>query len=170
MDETAFWKLIDASRADGRGEFGAHAESLTRRLTKLPPAEIAAFDRIYRDHVAVAYSWDLWGAAYLINGGCSDDAFDYFRDWVISKGRTVYDAAVHEPDSLANVVTEADIEECCEFEELRYAASRAWEASAEGEMPSGDGDDQPAEPSGEPWDEDMAVLVKRFPNLAARFA
>ena len=169
MDEAGFWKLIDASRADGKGDFGAQAESLTRRLTKLPAAEIGEFDRIYREHVAAAYTWDLWGAAYLINGGCSDDAFDYFRDWVISKGRAVYDAAVRAPDSLAGVVTDEDIEECCEFEELRYAASQAWEQVADGEMPNEDGPRHPAEPSGTPWNEDMAELARRFPKLAARF-
>lgn len=32
------------------------------------------------------YDWDLWGAAYLINGGASDDGFDYFRGWLLSQG------------------------------------------------------------------------------------
>jgi hypothetical protein len=170
MDETGFWKLIDASRADGRGEFGAQAEGLAKRLAKLPSSDIARFDRIYRDHIDAAYTWDLWGAAYLINGGCSDDAFDYFRDWIISKGRTVYEAAVRAPDSLAGVVTEEDLEECCEFEELRYAASNAWEASAKGEFPYEEGASRPSEPSGVPWNEDLAELARRFPKLAARFA
>jgi hypothetical protein len=30
---------------------------------------------------------DQWGAAYLANGGCSDDGFDYFRGWLIGQGR-----------------------------------------------------------------------------------
>ena len=36
-----------------------------------------------------SYRWDLWGAAYLANGGCSDDGFDYFRGWLIGQGRKV---------------------------------------------------------------------------------
>src|SRR5207249_5020548 len=51
---------------------------------------------------------------YLINGGCSDDGFEYFRGWVILRGRKAYEAAMKNPDSLAGVV-DPD-EEFCEFE------------------------------------------------------
>ena len=54
--------------------------------------------------MADAYTWDLWGAAYLINGGCSDDGFAYFRSWLISRGRAAYEEAVRDPDSLADLV------------------------------------------------------------------
>ena len=170
MDEAGFWKLIDASRSDGRGDFGTQAESLAKRLAKLPSSDILRFDRIYRDHIEGAYTWDLWGAAYLIKGGCSDDGFDYFRDWLISKGRTVYEAAVRAPDSLAGVVTDADLDEGCDFEDFRYAASHAWEECAEGELPYEEGARRPSDPSGVPFNEDLAELARRFPKLAARFA
>jgi hypothetical protein len=44
---------------------------------------------------------DQWGAAYLANGGCSDDGFDYFRGWLIGQGRKVYETVLADPDSLA---------------------------------------------------------------------
>jgi hypothetical protein len=50
-----------------------------------------------------SYREDLWGAAYLINGGCSDDGFDAFRGWLMTQGRTVFARAVAEPDSLAEL-------------------------------------------------------------------
>jgi len=28
------------------------------------------------------------GAAYIINGGCSDDGFEYFRRWLVLQGAT----------------------------------------------------------------------------------
>jgi len=37
--------------------------------------------------------------------GCSDDSFDYFRGWLIAQGKDVYLAALHDPDSLADVET-----------------------------------------------------------------
>ena len=40
--------------------------------------------------VARSYDWNLWGAAYLMKGGCSDDAFDYFRGWLVAQGRRVW--------------------------------------------------------------------------------
>ena len=49
-----------------------------------------------------AYRQELWGAAYLINGGCSDDGFVYFLGWLIAQGRDVYQAALPDPDSLVS--------------------------------------------------------------------
>jgi hypothetical protein len=120
MDESQFWNLIEESKRASKADFGLQAESLLGLLCKLPPQDIARFHRIYHDHVVRAYTWDLWGAAYVIGGGCSDDGFDYFRDWLISRGRTVYEAAMRNPESLVDVVTQADADEHCEFEELRY--------------------------------------------------
>jgi hypothetical protein len=36
----------------------------------------------------------MWVAAYLMNGGCSDDGFDYFRGWLIAQGRTTLEQVV----------------------------------------------------------------------------
>ncbi|WP_449342020.1 DUF4240 domain-containing protein [Streptomyces aurantiogriseus] len=36
-----------------------------------------------------AYTWDLWGAAWVLLDGASDDAFDFFRCWLIGQGREV---------------------------------------------------------------------------------
>ena len=49
-----------------------------------------------------AYCWSLWGAAYVINGGCSDDPFVDFRASLISRGRQVFERALSDPDSLAD--------------------------------------------------------------------
>ena len=35
---------------------------------------------------AVLYRWDMWAAAYLIGGGCSDDGFIDFRAGLIAQG------------------------------------------------------------------------------------
>ncbi|MFC9245678.1 DUF4240 domain-containing protein [Streptomyces sp. NPDC057136] len=45
----------------------------------------------------------LWAAAYVINGGCSDDGFDYFRGWLIAQGREVFERTAADPDALAEV-------------------------------------------------------------------
>ena len=63
-------------------------------LRELSAAEIEAFERAFHEQQRHAYSWDLWGAAYIMNGGASDDGFEYFQRWLISKGRTVFEAAV----------------------------------------------------------------------------
>jgi len=37
--------------------------------------------------------------------GCSDDGFKEFRSWLVSKGRTVYEAVLAEPDRLAEITS-----------------------------------------------------------------
>jgi hypothetical protein len=50
-----------------------------------------------------AYTRSLWGAAYVMHGGCSDDSFSDFRATLISHGRTIYDAALADTESLADL-------------------------------------------------------------------
>src|SRR3712207_5718267 len=125
MDHQKFWSVIDTSRQAASGEPGAHVGTLRAALKEMDADEIVAFDRIFREHLARAYTWDLWGAAYLIGDGCSDDGFNDFRAWLISKGQAVYEAALADPDSLADVVSDVDGD--AQFEEFTYVASQAWE-------------------------------------------
>jgi len=72
MDTTTFWSLIDTSRDEGQDDIERQIAVLTGVLEELRPEEIIEFDRIFREHLAMAYRWDLWAAASIINGGCSD--------------------------------------------------------------------------------------------------
>ena len=112
-----------------------------------------------------AESWDMWGAAYLINGGCSDDGFVYFRAWLIAQGRATYSAAVADPDTLAGAAEPGRDDH--EFE-LFYALPReVYEELAGEEMPNIEVE-WPAEPGGKRWDfDDDAEVARRLPRLAA---
>src|SRR5437660_5805159 len=105
MDEQRFWKLIATACRSNPREAEEWAERLQAALSKLEPDDIIAWNHIFDRLAARAYTVDLWGAAYLINGGASDDGFYYFRCWLIGMGREAYEAAVNDPDTLANVVS-----------------------------------------------------------------
>ena len=108
MTEAEFWQRIDQTRTDDPYE---HSDSLAARLTELPIDEILSFGAHWRTMHIRAYSWNLWGAAYLINGGCSDDGFEYFCDWLILQGEAIFKAALNDPDSLAEILDgEAELE------------------------------------------------------------
>ena len=77
MNRTTFWQLIDASRTD---ELEGTYDALVGRLAELSTDEIHEFNLRWHEAHQAAYAVDMWGAAYLINGGCSDDGFEYFRD------------------------------------------------------------------------------------------
>lgn len=160
MDTTDFWRLIDASRRTGSGDVGDQAEALRRRLEQLQPHEIVEFDQIFREHLVAAYRWDLWAAAYIINGGCSDDAFEYFRCWLIAQGERVFREALTDPETLATRA-EPDVE----AESMLYAAAEAYESRTGAALPASVA--LPSEPDGERWDEDD--LEGMYPKLWARF-
>jgi Protein of unknown function (DUF4240) len=164
--EAAFWRLIAQARqaADGQSDDVSH--QLQDLLTGLPPQQIVAFDRFRHRLDRRAYTWDLWGAAYVIEDGCSEDCFRDFRAYLISLGRGPYEAALRDPDSLAGIVQDA---ETGDWENADNVAPDAY-ASVTGEDFPLDDSDLSGSPRGTAWDsEDETALVARYPNLAARF-
>ncbi|MGW1106233.1 DUF4240 domain-containing protein [Streptomyces sp. NPDC002540] len=142
MDTTDFWNLIDAARA--RVTDPADAEAVAERACELlaarPVEEIVAAQQLFWDLMATSYRAPLWAAAYTINGGCSDDGFDYFRGWLIAQGRDVFERVVADPDTLAElpVIRAAAAErEEMECESMLAVAWRAHRAATGENLPGG---------------------------------
>jgi len=168
MDESEFWSIVESSKAESDGGFEHRAETLVARLSALPPEKIIEFQRVFGSLQDRAYSWDLWGAAYVINGGCSDDGFSDFRSWLISMGRKTYESALSDPESLAEITLGDGGEEDASFEVFAYAAAEAYEASTGDELPHPERN-FPNEPSGERWEEGEEELAGRYPKLFAKY-
>jgi hypothetical protein len=167
MQDAQFWKIIEQAKFQADADADAIAERVHRQLMALPAHEIASFDVILRSKIAAAYTWKLWGAAYLMNGGCSDDGFEYFRGWLVAQGQKVYEAALADPDSLAKVAdSNNDQNEC---EDILYAARRAYE-EVTGNQFRPTITEQAPKPSGEEWDfDDSEATARRLPRLAAKY-
>lgn len=163
MDDSRFWMLVDAARSRAGANEQARAPALRAALAALPADEIQAFQRVYDRMIARANRWDLVGAAYLMNGGCSDDGFRYFRDWLISEGKATYEQALADPDSLA----ELPAQDFFELESFGYAALDAYAEHTDKELER-DFADELAVPEGHEWDTDE--LPAMFPRLAAKYA
>ncbi|WP_405618873.1 DUF4240 domain-containing protein [Streptomyces sp. NBC_01511] len=169
-DETEFWEIIDATREAAGGDSDEHADLLVERLLQLDPDSVLDFARHFENRYNRAYQWDLWAAAAILLGGASDDAFDYFRCWLIGQGREVFEGAVHEPDSLAGLIGEFDEEIDGDGEELGYAADEAYEQLTGSVAPDLGVAPQAPEPEGTPVDfEDSQALADRLPRLWERF-
>jgi hypothetical protein len=129
------------------------------------------FDRVLLSLRDRAYRNSLWGAAYLICGGCSDDGFEYFRCWLIGQGREVYEAALSDPDSLAGYEPiqsgmSVDGYVDAEWESLIYAPRSAYESKTGQEMPPATREFP--EQDQELWDfEDDEEMRRRYPRLFA---
>ena len=164
MEWKPFWKILDtAYRADGPDHF----EALKAELDRLTWMDVIAFQARFDEAVAAANTIDMWGAAYLINGGCSDDGFRDFRAWLVGRGRHAYEAALKNPDSLAEVLDGDPVDGFG----LDAAAVRVYEAKTGmsdfyERLEREEKDLPPPPPEGIDWDfEDEAEMRKRFPRL-----
>jgi hypothetical protein len=161
-----FWKLIDKSRIDmDEGDVESQIERLQDLLEEWEPEDIVTFHRGFSEAVRNAYRWDLWGAAYLINGGCDEDEFDYFLGWLIAQGRDYYLAALDDPQAAGDRFEEDQAQQC---EEIWSVAAKAYE-SRTGRTDFYDvaPPNLRLTPQGEEWAvSDLAFL---FPRLARRF-
>ncbi|MFH0520215.1 DUF4240 domain-containing protein [Streptomyces sp. M41] len=170
MDETEFWELIDGTREAAEGDPEEQADLLLDRLLGLDPDMVLDFARHFEARYNRAYTWDLWAAAWVLLDGASDDAFDFFRCWLIGQGRELYEGAVHEPDSLADLLDDFDEEFDGDGEELGYAADEAYEQLTGTVAPDLGIAPAPAEPAGRPVDfENERALAERLPKLWDRF-
>jgi hypothetical protein len=184
VDLDGFWAIVESARARCGGDWTEVSDLVVESLAALPLGDIADFAQIHDGLEWQAYREDLWAACVLINGGFgSDDTFLYFRDWLLVQGRAVWEAALADPDSLAEVPTARAItatgDDFADCEEFLYVASQAWERL------TGDEDgledeldergftphrDEPVETAGERIDfDDRARMYAVLPKLSALF-
>jgi hypothetical protein len=162
MNGEALWDLVARVNEASGGDMDLKCERLAEELRKLGPGGVHSFARHFYEAFHRAYSWALWDAAYIINGGCGDDGFTDFRSTLISMGREVFEAALVNPESLVEVDVGAGQPT---YEGYQYVAPLVYKELTGKEMVHDSG--HPAEPSGvqtEEWE-----LEKRYPKLAAKF-
>ncbi len=172
MTEDEFWEHIEATK---QSDSTAHARLLTDRLSILSVDEILDFDHFWSECLHEAYHWDLWGAAYLIKGGCSDDGSEYFCRWLILQGSEVFKMAVANPDSLARVVSPGEDVECGHspalnawFAATRIINDRAGSDKLWAALEARHGPPTKYPDLGESWDsDDRKLMRKRYPDLWA---
>lgn len=166
MDRDAFWALIHEIRAVA-ADNDEMLEKIKARLQLLAPEEIVDFQAHYNACMKQLYTWDVWGAAYVMNGGCSDDGFEYWRAMLISLGKEAFETALSDPDTLADL--DLDDEAAAgewEFEEFSYVPSQVYEEMTGHDLEittihvGGD-------PAGEPWDEE--TVDAKYPKINQRF-
>ena len=143
-----------------------HITTLTETLSSLPPDELVSFDQHFSECLNLAQRWDLWGAAYWMYGGCSDDGFWDFRACLISLGRDRFDRVLRCPDDLAEMEDEADMPYLM-CEGFQYVANQLYEQQTGESMPP---QEQPTPDMGEEFDfDDEQVMARRFPKLVAKY-
>jgi hypothetical protein len=160
MDEVGFWKIVQRAHDSSDGDMDKKCTALRQQIGALSKDDALAFAQHFDIMMDNAYNWPLWGAAYVINGGCGDDSFTDFRAALISRGRQAFERARSDPDALAD----QDFDESDWFYEgYQYAVADAVKAVA-GARPQRS---MLAQPSGTEWQEDKVYAL--FPKLSAKF-
>ncbi|WP_338441980.1 DUF4240 domain-containing protein [Synechococcus elongatus IITB4] len=162
MELADFWAIIQAVHDRSAGDMDEKCDRLRSLLVELSAAEGIAFSQHFDALMDRAYHWPLWGAAYLLQGGCSDDAFSDFRASLILRGQQAYETALADPDAID---TSDFDEEVWFYEGFQYAVTDGVEAAVGFNPPRAQ--PHPSQPSGEEWQEDQ--LDQLLPRLAAAF-
>ena len=172
MNDSTFWLLVDRTREASAENPARQAESLQSALEAMPEADIVAFTGVHRALANAAYDWNLWAAAFAIGGGCDDDGFDGFCDWIVSRGEHVYRAALADPASLAPLFASGRPDD---GRDRAYqtgifwpAAWAAYETKTGRELPAAPpagAERRASEPAGIAWEVEMPDRL--FPTLAA---
>jgi hypothetical protein len=112
-DSAAFWKLIDQTRADAAKPYRRAREPsgwsrqndlLFNELKRSKPAAIVSFTRQLFAALNELNRYDVWGVAHVILGRCTDDEYGDFCEWVISRGKRVFDAVLRDPQTIAAAI------------------------------------------------------------------
>ncbi len=155
LTKAHFWSVING--ASGTVD---PVSTLGRWLSEMRPAQVAEFSRHFSAAMDRAYRHDLWGAAFVLLGGCSDDSFDDFRAELILRGKDVFEDVLDNPDTLAD---HTDIEG---DESAAALAAQVYEEKTGLVLASPTAASRL--PQGKPFDlEDDKELRKRYPRLCA---
>ena len=160
MDEDGFWKIVQSAHDSSGGDMDQKCAALRRQVAALSKKDAPEFARMFDAKMDQAYSWPLWGAAYVINGGCSDDTFTDFRAALISRGRQAFERAIADPDSLAD----EDFDEGDWFDARLSICGHRWGRSG---CRTRLQRSAPGQPSGTEWREDAVYAL--FPKLSGKF-
>ena len=163
MDEAVFWELISGARARGPTTVEQLA-ILGERLRAFKATDIKRFGSLYARHMRTLYHWNVWALAYAARGGCSDEAFQEFRTWLILQGDPeLLEAAVKDPARAAvRVPPDPNLPDgsCSWMIEEAYLQRKG----APLELPMTDLD----KPKGKEWPEQDFETI--FPELVEHYA
>ena len=161
MNEELFWEFIEESRQECESD-SEFVDILKDKLEAMSVTEIKKFQKILLEKTNELEHWDIWALAYIVRNGCGDDAFDYFKAWIISQGQDAFEYVKNmQIENLKKLFKNNDPQ----FEEFMYVAQEAYENKKNEMMP--DIRVKSQEIQGEQWEE--SSICKSYPKLCKLF-
>jgi len=139
MDEALFWRLIENTRRDSGGDAELQAQSIAVLLSMKSKEDVVRFGTICHTKVAGAnLPWVFVAVQWILRASgmpeLSMDGWTAWRSGLVARGRGAYDAAISDPDVLADQFT--DLERFLGDEALLYVAHEGYRLKTRGkELP-----------------------------------
>lgn len=161
MDNDTFWALVDRALLASKGDYQKQIFHMTELLGKLFGHEILQYDNRFTHLMDECYDWNIWAAAWIIDNGCNDTEFVFFRTWLVAQGKEVFEGTLKDVNTLLDIATPG-----IDREGFAYCADDAYESVTKNEMPLGLVAEK-SFPSGKKWEiEDLPDL---YPRLYLKF-
>jgi hypothetical protein len=103
IDEERFWLLIKQAKSL-KEEAEPQVYQLVLLLEQYSGPQIKNFQRILDQKLDHLNRWDVWALAYLAQDGCSDDAFESFRAWLVLQGSEVCQKVLSNVDAALSLI------------------------------------------------------------------
>ncbi len=161
IDEERFWLLIKQAKSL-KDEEEAQVYQLVLLLEQYSGAQIKNFQKILDQKLDQLNRWDVWALAYLAQDGCSDDAFEAFRAWVVLQGSPVYEKVLADVYAAVSLVPGGAGTSC---ESLLQCGRIAYERR-EGKCLKGPSALK-TKVRGTPWKEES--VAREFPEIARHY-
>lgn len=169
MNESEFWQLINEAK-NATERVPQVPEWLVAHLKEKPTDYIVSYKERSHELLARAYDTRLWAAAGLLFSFCSDDKFYDFRGWLIAEGKSIYERALNDPDTLAEIDTANGDYGLPMLVSMNSVADKAYREKTGGLDLGGVLPNLPKPEllNREAWDGDQSKLKDMFPKLFAK--
>lgn len=164
MDERRFWEIVESARRDFGRRMKDRCDALEGMVSALPMEDALEFARLFGAAMERAHRPDLlWAAELILGERAREEDFRAFKAGLISRGRKAFEAALANPEALADDRFEEDAWRCLDYE---WAVSDGIARASGGAVPEGLLGSRGV-PRAEGWEESQAA--SRFPRLFGKF-
>lgn len=95
IDDKLFWQII-AKAQSSSDSTSERIESIVIQLEAFSASQIRKFQKILLSKISELYRSDIWALAFIAQDGCSDDAFEAFRAWLVLQGQKIFNQAIQD--------------------------------------------------------------------------
>ncbi|GGF03239.1 Protein of unknown function [Chishuiella changwenlii] len=100
LEEDLFWQIIENSLQEA-SNLNEQRQSLALELERLTAEDIIGFQIRLENLLFSLHSPEIWCAACIMNDETDPKHFFYFKNWIVSQGRELFEKALSHPDRLS---------------------------------------------------------------------